>query len=65
MKICSFAGVVGVRRNERREISQSNGNMNFLTGISIAGAWLAQISIRDLHMTYLLILMMTEALTSV
>lgn len=48
----------------RGKIPQSNGNMDFLTRISIAATWLAQISVRDLQMTYF-IFMMTEALTSV
>lgn len=52
-KMCSFAGMVGVRRNERHEISQTtNGNMNLLTRISIADTLLAQISVRNLQMTY-------------
>lgn len=42
-----------------------SNQMDFLTRISITATWLAQISVRDLQMTYLFIFMMTEALTSV
>jgi hypothetical protein len=51
MKMYSFAGMV--RRKEYHEISQTiKQNINFLTRISIAAKWLAQISVRDLQMTY-------------
>lgn len=55
MKMCLCPGVV----------EKSPNQMDFLTRISIAATWLAQISVRDLQMTYLFIFMMTEALTSV
>lgn len=42
-----------------------SNQMDFLTRISITATWLAQISVRDLQMTYLFIFMMTEALTIV
>lgn len=42
-----------------------SNQMDFLTRTSITATWLAQISVRDLQMTYLFIFMMTEALTIV